>query len=92
MSNKDFFEIYKSDAVYVDLKAYTEQRGTFICRYTGVQLNYVHPYILNTAGQSLLFQDVFDVNKNEHVGDYMWLNNNRSWSKLNLRPRRYSKI
>ena len=86
MNDRDFFEICKSDAVFADLRRYTEDRGTFICRYTGVQLHYVHPYILNTQGQSLLFQDVFDVNKNKHVGDYMWCNNNRSWAKMNLQP------
>lgn len=86
MNDKDFFDISKNEGVYTDLRAYTEQRGTFICRYTGVQLHYVHPYILNTQGQSLLFQDVFDVNKNEHIADYVWLNANRSWAKMNLQP------
>lgn len=67
------------------LRQYTETRGTFTAVYTGVHLYNKH-YFINQYenNQSLLFANIYDVNMNISVCDYMFLNFNKTWANLNL--------
>lgn len=69
------------------LRQYTDkQRGTFTAIYCGVHL-YNYHYFINTYenNQSLLFANIYDVNMNISVCDYMFMNWNRTWAKLDLK-------
>lgn len=67
------------------LRQYTEDRGTFTAVYAGVHLYNQH-YFINQYenNQSLLFSNIYDVNMNINVCDYMFLNWNKTWAKLDL--------
>lgn len=68
------------------LRQYTDERGTFSAIYTGVHLYNQH-YFINQYenNQSLLFANLYDVNMNISVCDYMFLNWNKTWAKLDLK-------
>ena len=54
--------------------------------FTGVHLYNQHYFINQYDGnQSLLFANIYDVNMNINVCDYMFLNWNKSWAKLDLK-------
>lgn len=68
------------------LRQYGDERGTFTAIYTGVHLYNQH-YFINQYdnNQSILFANIYDVNMNVNVCDYMFLNWNKTWAKLDLK-------
>lgn len=69
------------------LNRYVRDKGTFQATFTGVETTVVHPTMLNVEdGKALLFEDLYDVEQNQYVGKWCWLNLNRSWLKAAPRP------
>ena len=66
------------------LAKYGAKDGTFRLIYTGIDTHILHPYTNNYNLTSKLFQEVYSVEDNQYIVDYMFLNNNRTWEKLPL--------
>ena len=67
------------------LVKWIENRGRFLAVYAGVHLYNEH-YFINqySNNQSLLFANIYNVTDNIAVCPYMFLNNNRTFAKLDL--------
>ena len=67
------------------LVKWIENRGRFLAVYAGVHLYNQH-YFINqySNNQSLLFANIYNVTDNIAVCPYMFLNNNRTFAKLDL--------
>lgn len=71
--------------MYDSLKHFTVKRAHFRCVITNVQLYNMHPYLNYYEGmESILVQDLENLDTGEYIAKFYWLNNNTTFRKLNL--------
>ena len=74
--------------MYDSLKPFTVKRAHFRCVITNVQLYNMHPYLNYYEGmESILVQDLENLDTGEYIAKFYWLNNNNTFRKLDLQQK-----
>ena len=82
----------REKGIYGNLVKYCDKRGLFEFTWTNIGVC-MHPYILNDITKtpnSYLVENVYDVQTNEFIAEYMWLNVNKTL--LDLEPQAGDRI
>ena len=78
----------REKGIYGELIKYSNKRGLFEFTWTNIGIC-THPYILNDITKkpnSYLVADLYDVQTNEFIADYAWININKTLLDLQAQP------